>query len=117
MEISRKKESSPNDAIHHGFILEGIYDYQKYRLKEEPLKDKNYTSYLYKCIKENIIYSTPEYLTHSCFNTGTIRWISSKEVQKEILLKSYDLYFNQETNKRQLTFLLDSFSLYLSNVN
>lgn len=112
-----KKESSPNDVIHHGFILEGIYDYQKFRMKEKPLNDKNYTSYIDKCIKDNIIYSTPEYSSHRCFNTGAIRWISSRDVRREVLLKSYDLYFSSDTNKRQLAFPLDAFSLYIINNN
>ncbi len=107
-------KSSQNDAIHHGFILEGIYDYQKYRIKEDPLSDKNYTSYIDKCIKDNIIYSTPKYSSHRCFNTDTIRWVSDREVQKEILIKSYDLYVNSDTVKRQLAFLLNAFSMYLS---
>ena len=112
-----KKDVRPNDAIHHGFILEGIYDYQKFRMNEKiPLNDNKYTSFLYKCIKDNMIYSSPDYLKDSCFNTGAIRWISSKDEQREILIKSSEVYPKDNTTKRQLTFLLDAYSLYLSSM-
>ena len=110
-----KKDSDPNDVIHHSFILEGIYDYQKFRIKGKPLNDNNYTSYVDKCIKDNMIYSTPEFLSERCFNTGAIRWILNKDVQRDVLMKSYDVYFNLDTNKRQLSFLLDAFSIFIAN--
>ena len=101
-----KEYSIINDAIHHGFILEGIYDYQKYRLKESsPLSDNKYTDYIVKCLKDDIIYRYPEYNSYRCFDTGAIRWLPNRITQKEVLLKSFDLYYNNDTNRRQLTFL------------
>lgn len=115
--LEKKESSTVNDAIHHGFILEGIYDYQKYRLKEKnPLENDNYLAFIVRCLDDNIIYRTPEHKAHNCFGTGAIRWIKDQDKQKEILLKSFDLYYNSSTNKRQLTFLLDAFSLYISQL-
>lgn len=109
-----KNDSNVNDAIHHGFILEGISDYKKYRLGDEKWNDKNYTLYINQCVKDNMIYSTPQYTSNRCFNTGAIRWIENRDKQKDILFKSFDIYVNSNIEKRQLAFLLDAISIYLS---
>lgn len=114
--LEKKENPTLNDAIHHAFILDGIYDYQKYRTKEEkPLKDVNFTTFIEKCVKGNIIYRMPDHKEYRCFDTGAIRWILDKNKQRKILLKSFDLYYNTDTDRRQLTFLLDAFSLYISS--
>ena len=108
-----KNDKKINDAIHHGFILEGIYDYQKYRLKET-YWNENYNNYINSCIKDYIIFSYANHSSRRCFDTGAIKWITDKNLQEKVLLKSFDIYFNSDTDERQLSFLLDALSLYIA---
>ena len=109
-----RPDSQQNDIIHHGFILEGINDYIKYRIGGEiPENDIVYGEFIMQCLEGDKLFSNAEHSSNRCFDTGAIRWIKNKELQKRVLLSSYDVYANSETDRRQLAFLFDAMSLYL----
>ena len=109
-----QSDSSPNDAIHHAFILEGISDYQKYRFGKEIIYNNPvYTQYIEQCISGTEIYSFPDHSTSRCFDVGAIQWVSDKSIQKQLLANAYIKYSNENTDLRQLAFLLNAFSQYL----
>ena len=105
-----------NDAIHHGFILEGLDSYLRYRYgKGIPADGQLYTGFIYKCLNDNTIYRYPDYKTCRCFETGAIRWIKDRSVQKDLLISAYEQYVGtDDIPYRQLAFLFDSMSLYIS---
>lgn len=112
-----RQDSGQNDVIHHAFILEGINDYLVYRYggRGLPEDDKVYRGYIARCVDgNNNLYSSAEHVARRCFDTGAIRWLSDRSLQKQVIITSYNTYMNEDTDCRQLAFLLDAMSYYLS---
>lgn len=109
-----REGSQPNDVIHHGFILEGISDYNKYRKGNEKLDDA-YNAYINQRIMNGHLYSYPDHEYSRCFDSGAIRWVDEGDMQKQLLLSAYNTYVIDDADKRQLAFLLDAMSIYLTN--
>lgn len=110
--IPSSEVSGRNDLIHHAFVIEGIFDYNKYRATvDSKFSYEELTEYIYKCInyEEMLLYSYPDFSYERAFDTSAISFIENKELRRELLENSYERYcIHERAEDLQLSFLLDA---------
>jgi len=115
-----RANSSPNDAIHHTFILEGIKSYEEAMGQDIIFGDDEMLEYIEKCVDKAgspfaKIYSYPDFEHNKAFDCGAIPLLEDVALKGTLIRNAYKQYVEeQETDTRQLSFLLYAMADYIS---